>query len=309
MPLDTRRCFWFGTEERADWFATPNRGGESSPSAWGVDGTLLNGGGYAFNSFGSHKRYTYEWPSSSSPETAQMMKSYRDGSYGRGLLYFLEPGIYRTNVLPAAWADPSMAVNNEGPALVYGETPAAIQTSGGANLGLPVASAQYDLSGLTPQDAPTPDSSVFIPVPTGHTLLLGAFYSASGTGGIFVTPVNSNGTLGSAVRLTELDNSSPVVVQDQIGGDIRGVRIWVSRADMTDSSVTIAAMCGRLIETSDLANPNKLALISSGPWIGGQGHSGCRFLGTPTYVNNGPVEGGRVGFAASFAEVGSWIYG
>lgn len=308
MALDTRRCFWFGTENHAGWFATPLKGADSSPSAWGVDGTLLNGGGYAFNSFGSHKRYSYEWPSSSSPEVAQMMKSYRDGTYGRGLLYFLEPGIYKTNILPAHWADPSMSLNNEAPALVYGVDPVELPTSGGFNLGLPVASAQYDLSTVDPQIAPTPDSSVFLPVPTGHTLFLGAFYSATGTGGVFATPVNSNGTLGTTVKLTEKDNSDTEVVIDQFAGDIRGVRLWVGRSDSSASSVTLAAMCGRLIETSDLGTPRETKLVA-GPWIGGQGHSGCRFVGTPSYINNGPVEGGRVGFAATFAEVGSWVYG
>lgn len=309
MALDTRRCFWFGTEERAGFFPTPLQGADSSPSAWGAEGTLLNGGGYAFNSFGSHKRYTYEWPQSSSPETAQMMKSYRDGTYGRGLLYFLEPGIYRTNILPAHWADPSMSINNEAPSLVYGIDPIGIPTSGGADLGLPVTSAQYDLSNTPAQSNPTPDSSVFLPVPTGHTLILGAFYSATGTGGVYVTPVNSNGTLGTSVKLTEKPNTDTEVVTDQFSGDITGIRLWVGRTDSTSSSVTIAAMSGRLIETSDVSSAPKLAKLVAGPWIGGQGHSGCRFSGTPSYVTNSPIEGGRVGFAASFIEVGSWVYG
>lgn len=501
MALDTRRCFWFGTEERASFYATPLKGADSSPSAWGADGTLLNGGGYGFNSFGSHKRYTYEWPQSSSPETAQMMKSYRDGTYGRGLLYFLEPGIYKTNVLPAAWADPSMAINNEAPSLVYNVDPIAVPTSGGADLDLPVTSALYDLSTTPAQTTPTPDTSVFLPIPTGHTLILGAFYTATGTGGVYATPVNNNGTLGANVKLTEKPNSDTEVVTDQFSGDIKGVRLWVGRTDATPSSVTIAAMSGRLLETSSVVvytpwvvsrtnlsvNPRSLnttgwvsnnatlnpitrgvtppvshpqgittatvsqstgtnsvllnlfnidglgntgtperspgvwimvnetgyqtdaswgnvvltpfvwtyvtrtspvaagsyatfsvsrtsgtasltarayttgsqiesgasgvgsffdgdlnpsgetsrtlwlgtplssasvlesrtrsgnpaiqTKLSAGPWIGGQGHSGCRFMGTPSYVNNGPVEGGRVGFAASFIEVGSHVYG
>lgn len=495
MPLDTRSCFWFGTEDRAGWFATPLRGADSSPSSWGVDGTLLNGGGYGFHAFGSHKRFTYEWPQSSSPQTAQMMKSYRDGTYGRGLLYFLEPGWYTTNLLPAAWADPSMAIGNEAASLVYGTDPIAVPTSGGEVLGLPVTSAQYDLSSVNPQSVPSVDSSLFIPVPTDHTLFLGAFYSATGTAGVFATPVNNNGTFGATVRLTEKANSDSTVVTDQISGDIRGVRLWIGRSDNTSSTITLAAMCARLLETSDVVsygdwtvqrtnlslnprganisgwisnqvstnpvvrgatppvphplgiptavqqsstgtnsalvtlynidslgntgtparnnsvsvlvtepgysasgvplaantwttipiatpvaaggysvffvnkdsgnasttvrayitasltetvpvgayfdggtNPSgelertrwlstpgssasvletrirygnqaKQALLQAGPWVGGQGHSGCRFVGTPSYVNNGPVEGGRVGFAASFVEVGSWVYG
>lgn len=309
MGYSKRDCFWFGTEDRMEWFATPLQGADSSPSAWGADGTLLNGGGWALNSWGSHKRYTYEWPASSSRETAQKMKSYRDGTYGRGLLYFLESTIFTTNVLPAHWADPSMSIDNEAPSLVYGVDPSPVATSGGANLGLPITSARYDLSGVTPRSAPTPDSSVFIPIPAGHTLFLGAFYSSTGSGGVFATPVNGNGTLGTAVKLTEKPNSDTDVVTDQFSGDLRGVRLWVGRSDATASTVTIAAMAGRIIETSDVSNPVKVATLKRGPWIGGQGHSGCRFLGTPTYVTNSPIEGGRIGFAATFVEVGSWVYG
>lgn len=290
-------------------FATPLQGADSSPQAWGVDGTLLNGGGYGFNSFGSHKRYSYEWPQSSSPETAQLMKSYRDGTYGRGLLYFLEPGIYRTNILPASWADPSMGLSNEAATLVYGVDPSMTPTSGGAALNLPIASTVYNLSSVPPQTAPTPDASVFLPIPPGHTLLMGAFYSSTGTGGVFVSPVNDNGTIGDRVKLTEKPNTDTAVVTDQFSGAIRGVRVWLGRTDSSPSTVTIAAMTARLIETSQVSNPAKLAMISAGPWIGGQGHSGCRFLGTPSYVTNSPIEGGRVGFAASFVEVGSWVYG
>lgn len=309
MAIDKRNCFWFGTEDRAEFFATPLQGADSSPSAWAADGTLLNGGGWALNSWGSHKRYTYEWPASSSRETAQKMKSYRDGTYGRGLLYFLEPTIFTTNVLPASWADPSMALDNEAPTLVYGVDPLPVITSGGENLGLPVSSAQYVLTDIDLPTTPSPDSSVFIPVPTGHTLFLGAFYTSTGSGAVFATPVNSNGTFGTAVKLTEKSNADTDVVTDQFSGSIRGVRIWVGKTTTTSSSVTIAAMAGRLIETTETSNPSKVAKLVSGPWVGGQGHSGCRFLGTPTYVTNSPIEGGRVGFAATFVETGSWAFG
>lgn len=516
MAVDTRRCFWFGTEERMTMFATPLQGAESSPEGWSADGTLLNGGAYGLHSWGSHKRYTYEWPQSSSPETAQMMKSYRDGTYGRGLLYFLEPGIYRTNVLPAHWADPSMSLDNEAPSLVYNVDPTPVATSGGSTNNLPVTSAHYNLTGAA-QTQPSLESSVFIPVPDGHTLFLGAIYSSTGTGGVYATPVNLNGTYGTAVKLTELANNTSQVVTDSFS-EVRGIRLWVGRTTSVSSTVTLTAMTGRLLETSDTVvygpwllqttnlciNPSfetgttswtfgsstgavstewskfgsqslkvtastssstsgdvrfgtlttlsgmvpggtytastyinlpaahlgvntggtsrqrrmliffqtpggitstfgpqtantvgehrlshtftvpadatgiqvavgcagsgsdpgfvtyvdgvqiqtgsvlsayvdgsqpdtdiaryswasavngsvstletrtksgssiKEDRLKAGPWIGGQGHSGCRFLGTPSYVTNSPIEGGRIGFAASFVEVGSWVYG
>lgn len=44
------------------------------------------------------------------------------------------------------------------------------------------------------------------------------------------------------------------------------------------------------------------------PWIGGMGHAGCRFNGKPTFSSNTPINGGQVGFAASFREVGNSAY-
>lgn len=253
-----RNCFWFGTIDHAGWFPAPLQGADSSPSAWGTDGTLLNGGGYAFNSWGSHKRYTYEWPSSSSPEVAQKMKSYRDGTYGRGLLYFLDPMIYKGNVLPASWADPSMALDNEAPSLVYGVEPTPVATSGWEQNGLPITSARYSVT-TPPQTTPPVESSLFIPVPEGYTLYLGAFYSSTGTGGVFASPVNANGTTGAAVKLTELATTSTDIVADPFGGSIKGVCLWVGRTSSDTSLVTLTALCGRLIKTTEIAN--------YGPWI------------------------------------------
>lgn len=300
MAVNSRRCFYFGTEEHMEMFATPLQGADSSPQAWGAEGTLLNGGGWGMNSWASHKQYTYEWPQSSSPEVAQKMKSYRDGTYGRGLLYFLEPGIYRTNVLPAQWADPSMAIDSEAPSLVYNVKPIAISTSGAPQVGLPVQSAYYPALG-NPADMPVMESSVFIPLPPGHTLHVGAYYSATGTGGVFATPVNNNGTWGDAVTITPQDNSSVSLVTESFT-DVRGIRLWVGRSSSANSTLTLAGMIAKIVETGKPVDV-------SGGWIGGQGHSGCRFSGTPSYVTNSPIEGGRVGFAATFKEVGSWIYG
>lgn len=298
--VNSRFCFWFGTEERMGWFKTPMQGADSTPSAWSVDGTLLNGGGYGMHSWGSHKRYTYEWGQSSSPEVAQKMKSYRDGTYGRGLLYFIEPTIFLTNVLPASWAAPGMSVGYEAPTLIYGLDPSAVSVSGGSENDLPVTAAYYEVTS-TPQENFALEDSVFIPIPEGYTLHLGAFYEATGSAAIFASAINLNGTSADAQALTPLPSNSPSVVADSFTG-VKGVRLWAGRTDSSTSTLTATAMIGRLVETGRPAP-------AQGPWIGGQGHSGCRFASTPSYVTNSPIEGGRISFAASFVEVGSWVYG
>lgn len=299
MAVNTRSCFFFGTEERLTMFATPLQGADSSPEGWGASGTLLNGGASRLHSWGTHKTYTYEWPQSSAPETAQMMKSYRDGTFGRGLLYFIEPGIYRTNVLPASWADPSMALGYEAPPLIYGLNPSAVSTSGGEANGLPVSGAYYEVTSPA-QENFRPDDSVFIPIPPGFTLHVGAFYESTGTAAIFASPINTNGTTSDAQALTPLSNDSASVVADSFTG-IKGIRLWAGRTTTATSTLTATALIARLAEDGKPAP-------GQGPWIGGQGHSGCRFASEPTYVTNGPINGGQVGFAATFVEVGSWSY-
>lgn len=295
------KSMWFGTLERALWIDCPVSGPDMSPIGWGDEGTLLSGGGYARNSVGSHKEYVFEWKESSTRQAAQLMKSYADGAYGRGLLYFLDPLTYDTNVLPARWANPAMACDDEGPPHVYGAYPEENSVSGWETNQLPVNSAYYNLESIDSGYRDDLDT-VFIPIPTGYTLHLGAFYSATGSGGVFATPVNTNGTLGTDVELTALANNSGVVVDDTFTG-VKGVRIWVGKSSAGVATVTFVAMVGRLIQSSKTPS----STFTSGPWIGGMGHSGCRFVGKPTYVPNSGTEGGRIGYAATFKEVGSWV--
>lgn len=332
MGYDNRKTLWFDIEDGwRGWIECPLQGADASPEGWGTDGTLLNGGGYALNSFGSNKVFQFEWPSSSSRQDAQLMKSFSDGTYGRGLIHFILPTLYDTNILTAAWADPSIAVDDEGRSMVYGLDPEGVPTSGWQTNMLPTQSAYYNLIAIDEGYRGDLDS-LYLPIPDGYTLVLGAFYSATGTGGIWARPVNENGTQGSDVLLTPLANNSDVVVVDQFSGG-RGVRIWLGKTEFGPSSVTVTALIARLIKTSDVIIPEvidpeslgygedgygetpyggilspeqfspKFLELQRGPWIGGMGSNGCRFVGKPTFVNNTGLNGGTVSYAATFREV------
>lgn len=320
---DTRKNFWLEVEDGwRGWIETPLRGADSSPTGWATDGTLANGGGYAVNSWGSHKRYTFEWPQSSARESAQFIKTLRDGSYGRGLIHFIEPTLYDQNVLPARIADPSMAVGNEGASMVYGLDPSSVETSNAAANHLPFRSAYYNLVN-TPAGYRGDADSVYVSIPEGHTLYLGAFHQYTGTGGIFARPVNLNGTQGEDVRIPALTNDVPSATISATFEGIRGVRIWLGKTGTGVASVTAAGLIGKFGPAGELGifgyteGPygqteygGRLAppIVFDG-WMGGMGNSGCRFVGTPTFINNTGLNGGTVGFSATFAEVGSWIYG
>lgn len=325
MVYVTRKNLWMDVEGGwRGWFKTPLTGADSSPQGWGADGTLLNGGGYAVSSFGSHKQYQYEWGESSSRQEAQFMKSLADGTYGRGLIHFIEPTLYDQNILPARTADPSMAIEDEGSSFVYGYNPTPVPTSNWEQNLLPITSAFYDLANESAGYRGIEDST-YVTIPEGYTLYLGAFYQATGSGGIFIREVLSNGREGRDIMLTPIDNESPVIAVDTFSG-IRGVRIWLGKYATGAASVTATALIARLISTDRILideagyaegeyglEPYGGVLtpthIDQGPWIGGMGHSGCKFVGKPSFVSNTGVNGGQVGFAATFKEVGSYLYG
>lgn len=329
MAYNDNRNMWISVDGGwSGWFRTPKRGADMSPQGWAVDGTLLSGGGYAHGSWGSHKRYSFEWPQSSSQADAQFIKSLSDGTYGRGLIHFITPDIMRLNILPARVADPSMAVGDEGASLIYGLEPNGVPTTSAAVNNLPYISAQYGLSNVTPGYRGE-EESLYIPIPEGYSLGLLAFHSVTGSGGIFYSPVTSNWATSAPVQLPRISNDAGFPALQMIpknGG--QGVRLWVGRSANTASTVTIAGMFACLISDTDplpsvpgtgygdlpygegpYGGYTGLFTLANG-WMGGMGNSGCRFQGKPTLEVNGHFDGKyRVGFAASFVEVGSWVSG
>lgn len=274
------------------WMPTPNRGASTGGSGWAAEGTLLNGGGFQLNSFGSHRQYVFEWPGSSSARVAQTMKSFADGSFGRGLIYFLDPLIYKTNIFPAMWADPSMGVGQEGATLVYGIEPTALPTSGREKNELPVRSAYYNLSSVTAGWRGKEDA-VFLPIPEGHLIALGGIYSFTGTGGVYYRTQSTTGALGTIRKMTPLTAASAYVANDtEVNtGSVSGVWVWVGRSSAVSSSATLSALTARILPISDFGTASGFKALE-GPWVGGQGHSGCAFIGKPTEIKNGPFNGG-----------------
>lgn len=292
-----RKNLWFGTEQHMEWFKTPSRGADTTPSGWDSEGTTLNGMGYSFNSFGSHKVYQFDWGSSASREVAQKMKSFADGTYGRGKIYFIDPTINLLNVLPARWADPTMTAGYEGYSLVNGVIPELMSASPSKN-GYPANTVTYNLDSVTPGFRGEYES-VFIPIPEGHILPLWASYSATGSGGVFVSPVSQGGATGAPLMVAETPSESDLVNAGVYGmNGEKGVRLWIGREDSSPSSVTLRGMTARVLSMNYSAA--ELSRAGDPHWIGGMGHEGCRFSGKPTMVLNGPD---WTGFSATLREV------
>lgn len=312
-----RKQMWLDVEGGwCGWIDTPNSGADASATGWQTSGTLLNGQGYATHSWGSHKRYVFEWSGASAHRNAQLMKSLRDGTLGRGLIHFIEPTLYGTNILPARWADPSITVGDDGPSLVPGVEPLAVPTPGWTpDSALPVRTTVYNMNDI-PSGYPGDWASLYVPIPEGYTLLLGATYTATGSARIFVRDVET----GVDTPLPQGSLSGPAVASEFSG--TRGVRIWIGKTAPGAASLQVTAMCARAGANTQLfaggygdlpygegpyggVNLAYWDLVNT-PWMGGMGNAGVRFDGVPTLIHNTGVNGGQVGYAASFIETGGW---
>lgn len=278
---------WFGTEEKMGWIDTPQTGADVSSVGQSASATLQNGGGTGRNSWDSHKVFQFSWGTGASPSMVSLLQAYRNGSYGRGLLYFYDPMFYQTNVLPKRWADPSMAVNYEAEPIVPDANPVGVPQVSTSN-NYPVTGASYTLpAGYSSQ---ANGSELFLPIPEGFTLVLGSVHSG---GGEVYARVNS-----TIIPIPPLGLSDQQVTNQSYSG-IPGIRIGVRNTGASATTLTLVGMTARLASqpTSDLL---------MGPWMSGEGHSGCRFQGNPTVINYNGVNGGQIGLSANFQEVGAW---
>ena len=285
---------WFGTEDKMQWIDCPLQGADVSPLGWSAEGTLLNGGGYAKHSWASHRNYVFEWRQSSARRMAQIMHNYRDGVYGRGLIHFVDPLTYDFNILPKQWAYPALMAGEANNPFLRGTALGTVATPTNT-FNLPIRGAVVSLGSLTGFRSA---DSVFIPRPEGHTIHVWAHYGITGqaTAGVYVIPVDDLGVNGTPVRVAPSSlTGSPVGVKYSTG---RGIRLCVMKTNATTATVNLYGTTARVTPTT--ANQTLTE------WLGGQGNSGCRFVGSPTYIENTGVNGGQISYAASFKEVGDW---
>lgn len=307
--FDTKK-FWFGTELYSKWIDTPVMGASVSPTGWSEGGTLLSGGGYQFNSSESHRLHTFEWRESSSYEAAQEMSDFANGAYGDGPIHFVLPTIYEKNILPPQWASPAtMAASN--PAFRgFGVTKRTVSDIVPQIYpsGTPYPRTLAQLS-IPPGGAR--GESIFVPIPEGFDMHLGFMGIVTSSQGLYATPVSSDGTELSDVKvstpLTSVDrilSELPVVTDVIPGAGLAGVRLWFagSNTQPFDSNMYILSIIARLLPSGA-----DVTRTQTTPWTGGMGNSGCRFAGKPTMNLHTGFDGGRASFAATLREVGSWL--
>lgn len=260
---------YFGNRNYMQWVKCPDTGMVLSRIHWSSDGTYLNGGGYVRASVAGHLRYEMSWNLMSREQVRQII-DYRDGVFGAGPIYFLDPFVMDQNVLPQNWATPALAAEDGQPLTDERPNVIAADPTGGK----PAQSAVYTLT------ASTETQQVWVPVPSGYQFYFAGLLSRTGTAAVTLTP-----TTGSAVNVT---NTTPATLTS-VGG---GVTVSLSGV----GTITMQGLMAKVLPTGTAA---------SSTFSSGQGHSGCAFAGDPS-VNGYSAVRDQLALSVTLKEVGAW---
>lgn len=289
---------WMGPRNYERWVPAPKTGADFSAIGLREKDQYLNGGAGIRGSKDTHKEYNLSWSSKRREELAPVL-NVASGLYDSGLrsdlVYFIDPTIYDWNVLPAMLASPYKTGLDGVPLLRdtdgYPVYPDLEQTPFNGR-GYPARSATYALS------AATLPRNVYIPIPPGKTLWIGAHGSAD-SAGLAVTPFNGAAQLPTVfppMLTAETDtrvNASWSHDEDGVSGVEVGIGLT---AGSTTGTVTLQGVIGQILDDGVTPFP--------GDFIAGEGNSGCEFDSFPTLS---PYLGGRLWtVSAKLSEVGSW---
>lgn len=277
----TDKRMYFGTKERMTWIPMPAINAGISKSRWSSEGVFLNGGAFVRRSGAAHMKYTFSW-NLASHEDIYPIVDYDDGVYGDGLLYFIDPFAARVNVLPQFWASPRLQAV-DAPTLVKGADPTLTATTAN-NYAYPTQSAVYELK------SDSEFRTLWLPIPDGYTFHFGVHGSGTGTAAITVQPDG-----GSVSSVTPLPVTTSTLTNVSIAGP-GGVTISATGVGF----LTLSGLVARIMPSSEAA--------PTGSFMGGRGHSGCRFSGDGLVVTgySAPSALDKVGASGTLVETGAW---
>lgn len=314
---------WFGTDKRSIWLPGPQSGASVSPEGAFNSGVLSDGGGFVNTRFGNHKMYQFTWHGATDLPIAQYLRAYSSGLYGRGLLYPIDPLTYHTNILPIQWSAPGLTARGGGdyPPLLrgYGVSSTAFQEPSGVNFhGLPDVSADIKVKKIATAPAAFPNDSLFINVPEGMRLRIAAWYYNEPNLGVYWGYDNGAGGVTEANKITASASGSPVINWAIPSTAGKPVRIWIGSptgpfypnglpdGSPEDGALRVRAMMARLEPADGQAWRVPQPPSASGPWVPGEGNSGCRLDVAPTITYTSAVGVGQAGVSITLRETGSW---
>lgn len=282
---------WFGTRNYMQWVSAPAVDIQAGKQGYANTISFLGGGAAVRRSKAGAKRYSMAW-NMKHREDIEPILDYADGLYGNGYIYYMDPFAMDRNVLPAYLAAPYINYY-DGP-FVVDDTRPTLTTAITSSNGYPLESALYKLT------ASSKVPSVFVPIPEGHTLYIGAHGSVqAGNGAVTVTPWTSAVGAGTTVNLPFLSTGTTQRTNSQwsYANGVQGVTI-----SLRTTSTGTLQLDGLIAQVA----PDG-AVLPSGGFISGQGSSGLSFASSPS-VSQYSAALDRVGCAVELIETEAWAW-
>lgn len=279
---------YFGNRNYMQWIPAPQINFDGSKRGYTSVSTYLNGGAFVRRSTTASKGYNFSW-TMKTRDDIRAINDYADGVYGNGPIYFLDPFAMDRNLLPQYWAVPMLA-SVDAPLLAgqYDEDRPLLTATDTNTLGYPPQTATYTLTdGIK-------FNTVWIPVPPGYSLFVGAHGSATGTAGVLATPTTGPTSVGSGINVPLHAVTDDQRVYTEIDGDA------YTGAIISLKGVGTVSLTGVMAQV--LQHP---VVPTAGGFISGQGHSGCSFTGEPN-LSNYSVGLNRAGMTVDLIETEGW---
>lgn len=261
------------------------------------------GGADVFSSPQSHRRYEFSWTGARASEATRIdqIKRLSAGEFGNGLIYFADPYNYTTNLMPPAWASPSLI--RSGWRTIYDTDPLSYSSASAANsTNRPRLSPVFDITNDAGDPPVDGRSFCVLPIPPDKILHVGFTGASTGSAVVRARPILLDGSYSSPVDLTLISWSSATQMNETFSGSTyKAVEIYFTRTSSTPSTLTITSSMAQLLDTASPPPANR--------FTAGQGNTGCRFESpaleeTYTYVDMGRSY--RIkGLSATLIEVGT----
>ena len=282
---------WFGTKESMRWIPAPAVGVQAGKQGYSASAQFLNGGAWTRRSKGAAKRYAMSWNMRRVDEL-QPILDYANGVYGNGPLYYVDPFTMSKNVFPSYWAAPFINTY-DGPVIIDETRPTVVNNSSSTN-GYPVESAQYKVTSTSKVP------SIFLPIPQGHTIYVGAHGSLqSGNASVTVTPVINTLSNGPTSNLTLLAVNTNVRTNTSYSYASGYIGVTVSFASTSSGVIQLDGLIAQVAPDG--------AVLGSGGFISGMGSSGMSFVSEPSYEQYSAALD-RVGMSVELVETEAWAW-
>jgi hypothetical protein len=280
------KMMWFGTRDYMTWVVCPAVNVVASKTGVFTKTEYLSGGANIKRSTNAYKGYELSWEMKARGEI-RVITDFADQLFGTGAIYWADPFVMDTNMLPQSVAAPFLG-GHDG-IILSGKTERPMLVKTDANsYGYPTQSAVYSVG---TESKP----STWVPIPPGYTAWVGAHGVAGSGGTVRVTPTTLGYALGTPVDLTLLSVVAPIRVnQSFASSSYDGIIVGLGGS----GTVTLSGITVQLLPTGTTP--------STGPYISGQGNSGCSFAEQPELTQyNAALD--KVGLSVQLVETQQWL--